>query len=51
MQIKLVVVVVVVVVTWLAPRAGKMSQILCCDWIPDLSEEDGVILYEGLSPP
>ena len=48
MQIKLV---VVVVVLWLAPRAGKMSQIVCCDWIPDPSEEDGVILYEGLSPP
>ena len=23
------------VIIWLAPRAGKMSQILRCDWLPE----------------
>ena len=23
-----------IIIIWLAPRAGKMSQILCCDWPP-----------------
>ena len=26
---------VIAFITWLAPRAGKMSQILRCDWLPE----------------
>ena len=23
------------ILIWLAPRKGKMNQILCCDWLPE----------------
>ena len=26
---------IIVFIIWLAPRAGKMSQILRCDWLPE----------------
>ena len=26
-----------IIIIWLAPRAGKMSQILRCDWLPEWS--------------
>ena len=26
---------VIIFIIWLAPRAGKMSQILRCDWLPE----------------
>ena len=30
------------IIKWLAPRVGKMSQFLRCDWLPE--GEDGAIL-------
>ena len=26
---------IILVIIWLAPRAGKMSRILRCDWLPE----------------
>ena len=26
--------VLLLIIIWLAPRAGKMNKILCCDWLP-----------------
>ena len=26
---------IITVIIWLAPRAGKMTQIACCDWLPE----------------
>ena len=26
---------ILLIILWLTPRAGKMNQILCCDWLPE----------------
>ena len=29
-----------VIIVWIAPKAGKTSQILCCDWLPAVSHKN-----------
>ena len=36
---------VIDIIIWLAPRVGKMNQILRCDWLP--GRQDGAILLAG----